>query len=69
MICKILDSGSFAYMAQNPDNPVNLVQKQGAFCQPPNMNYELRGSCKTKFFIAEQQGFRRDAKPMYVHKG
>ena len=36
MIYKILDSDSFAYIAQNPDNPVNPVQKQGLFCQLPS---------------------------------
>ena len=39
MIYKILDSGSFAHIAQNPDNPVNPAQKQGVFCPLPNMNY------------------------------
>ena len=44
MICKILDSGSLPYVAQNPDNPVNPVQKQRVFCQPPSKSYATADS-------------------------
>ena len=33
-IYRILDSGSFAHIAQNPDNPVNPVEKQAVWSRP-----------------------------------
>ena len=51
MIYKILDSGSFAYIAQNPDNPVNPVQKQGVFCQLPNKCNESIDKSENGFAI------------------
>ena len=55
MIYKIFDSGSFAYIAQNPNNPVNPVPKQGIFCQLPSIENDLHVSTRLENISAARE--------------